>query len=250
MKLDVILPTLNEERSGFFPRVVDSLKIFREAHPGVRVLVCDGGSSDQTCRVVEAAGFDVLQGKAGSRAERINMGLEAVRAELVLFHHPRAVVETAGLAYLLEHGHQYTWGCFGHEFVDNDHALLKFTSWYSSHMRCDARGIVYLDHCPFFNAQKISPLSLRLPSVDIFEDTELSLLLRRYGKPVRLGFQAQCSAVRFDRNGVVKQLFVNQMLKVCYFAKVPHETMNKIYEFSLQFNSTYGDLKSVRGRRG
>lgn len=249
MKLDVILPTLNEERSGFFPRIIESLKRFRATFPDVRVLVCDGGSTDQTLRLAEAAGFDLLQRRAGSRAERINIGLEAVKAELVLFHHPRAVVEPAGLLYLLERGQQYIWGCFGHQFAGNNHALLKFTSWYSDHVRCDARGIVYLDHCPFFNAQKIDPLSLRLPHVDIFEDTELSLLLRRYGKPVRLPFRAQCSAVRFERNGVAKQLLINQVLKLGYFANVPHDTMNKVYEYSLQFNSTYDDVNTTRGRK-
>lgn len=247
MHVDVILPTLNEERSGFFLPVTESLSRFCHEHPGVRVLVCDGGSTDDTRSIAAAARFDVLHRQAGSRAERINLGLEAVRDGIVLLHHPRAVIDPAGLSFLARNGQHLKWGCFGHQFTGIDHPLLRFTSWYSDHVRCDARGIVYLDHCPFFNAQAIEPKKLLLPHLEIFEDTELSLLLRPYGKPTRLPFRAQSSAVRFERNGVARQLLVNQILKLCYFAKVPHDLMNRIYEYNLQFNSTYGDRKSSKG---
>ena len=85
------------------------------------------------------------------------------------------------------------WGAFTHQFSIS-HPLLNFTSWYSNHIRGGLRSIYYLDHCLFAQKQLLLDVGL-LPDIDIFEDTEICLKLRIQGKPIRLPFISQTSAV-------------------------------------------------------
>jgi hypothetical protein len=78
--------------------------------------------------------------------------------------------------------------------------------------------------------------------VPIFEDTELSLILRSSGqRPVRLPEHATTSAVRFRRNGALRQLWLNQKLKLAYHLGLSRDQMNRIYEQGLGLNTRYPD---------
>lgn len=76
-----------------------------------------------------------------------------------------------------------------------------------------------------------------IPDVEIFEDTELSKILKTYSHPIRLTDAAQTSAIRFQKNGLYRQAIMNQVLKLGYSLKVPAKTMNRLYEKGLGLNS-------------
>ena len=244
LNLDVVLPALNETKSGFFAGVVQSLKDFEQNTPGVQVIVTDGGSGDETQKIVKEAGFRLVENAGVSRAARINTGIALSDAPLVLLQHPRAQIEAEGLKFLKSYGEKYKWGCFTHQFSSASHPMLRFTSWYSNCIRVDNKAIAYLDHCPFFNRQYYSQQELVIPDLDIFEDTELSKILSRKGMPARLPYASICSAVRFERNGIWKQLTLNQLMKVCYHTGVSPRLLNEFYEKGLQFNSVYHNRKN------
>ena len=71
---------------------------------------------------------------------------------------------------------------------------------------------------------------------DIFEDTELSKLLLGFGRPVRLAAVARTSAIRFNRNGLWRQAFLNQLMKLAYYLHLPPDRLNRIYEKGLHLN--------------
>lgn len=181
----------------------------------------------------------VSQSEAHSRAERLNIGMHRSHGNIVLFHHPRTYLDPKGIEYLIKlseaNSEQSIWGGFTHCF-DNDHFLLRFTSWYSNNIRARRRGIVYLDHCIFFKRELWHH---DLPKVDIFEDTLLSQFLRKKAPPVILPYQSTTSSIRFQKNGILKQSLINQILKLAFYLKFSDRLMNRFYEKQLSLNSTY-----------
>ena len=230
--ISVILPTFNESSCGYLGPIMSRLARL----PQAEILVIDGGSTDGTVEIVAGHGVEVLSLPGSSRAARLNLGIEQSQGEMLLLHHPRSVIEPDDIELMrtLSGADQLIWGGFTHQF-DFDHPLLRFTSWYSNHIRCDRSGIVYLDHCVFLS-RAIKQSGIKIPDIDIFEDTELSKLLLGFGRPVRLSAKARTSAIRFRRNGMWRQAFLNQLMKIAYHLQLSPDRMNRLYEKGLHLN--------------
>lgn len=181
----------------------------------------------------------VAKHEAPSRAARLNLGFHRAQGEIVLFHHPRSFVDPTGIRFLVKisqrPNRELLWGGFTHQF-DMHHRLLKFTSWYSNRVRARLRGILYLDHCIFFDRRL---WRIDLPNVDIFEDTLLSYEFRKVTMPVVLPYTSTTSAIRFKKNGIYLQAILNQLLKLAFHAHIPHSRLNRVYEGGLELNSKY-----------
>jgi len=210
--LSVVIPTGIEPENSFIVQTLKTLALF----PEIEVVL-------------------VEKGEANSRAQRLNIGFSRTRGSMILFHHPRSVLEPEGLRHLVRSSTMRVWGAFSHEF-DHFHPWLHWTSWYSNNIRGRMNGIFYLDHCIFFHRDLWQG---DIPAVDIFEDTLLSTSLRAHSRPVLLPYRSRTSAVRFLNNGIYLQSFMNQVLKLGYHMGVSHEVMNRIYEKGLGLNSTY-----------
>lgn len=233
-KLSIIIPTFNEIKLGLIPTVLKQLADIRD----VEVIVSDGGSEDETVAVAQRHGARVIGSHSNSRAQRLNLGAQEAKGDFLLFHHPRSIIETKGVEFLVQNRDSLKWGGFTHSF-DVKHPLLSFTSWYSNNIRGAIFGILYLDHGIFMKKsvfEKAGPI----PPVDIFEDTLLSqAMLNVLGKPAILPFLSRTSAVRFTKNGVCKQALINQYLKLMFYLGSDHRKMNKLYEEELALNSRY-----------
>lgn len=231
--ISIVIPTFNESKSGYLKPILTELALLDDAE----ILVIDGGSTDGTLDVLSGFGVTVETLPNSSRAARLKMGIARSSGELTLLHHPRSLVSADAISTLQNWGENNKdfWGGFTHKF-DTQHALLKFTSWYSNVVRCDRKSILYLDHCIFFD-QELADLAVLMPDVEIFEDTVLSKILGRHSSPVRLSGHSMTSAIRFQQNGIYRQALMNQLLKVGYLLKISHKTMNRFYEKGLGLNS-------------
>lgn len=208
--LSVIIPTAGEIENIFFTKTLSMLAAFTE----VEVICIDRAS-------------------AKTRAERLNQGFAKAKGSMILFYHPRSLLDPKGIQYLVQNSEIVFWGAFTHAF-DVIHPLLRFTSWYSNKIRGKINGIFYLDHCIFFHRTLWKE---NLPAIEIFEDTVLSQILKNQIQPVLLPYLSTTSAVRFTKNGVWTQAFMNQVLKIGFHLHVPHAIMNRVYEKGLNLNS-------------
>lgn len=236
--LSIIFSTHNEVSNTFF---FEALKAIPKSTL-FEIIIIDFQSVDGTLDLVKTAqiknpNIQVIETELNSRAARLNLGIKTARFKMILLNHPRSVIEEAGLNYLLENAKDLSWGGFTHSF-DKQHPLLDFTSWYSNNIRADKRSIFYLDHCIFAKKDLLDSVGL-IPEIDIFEDTEISLKLRNLLPGVRLPFRAKTSAIRFQKNGLIKQALLNQYLKISYYLKRDHKKMNSNYEKGLDLNSEY-----------
>ncbi len=87
--ISVIIPTLNSARP--LPRALAPL-VDGVAHGIVRqVIIADGGSTDDTLEVADAAGCDVVMAPRG-RAKQIRTGAEASKGKYLLILYPETVL--------------------------------------------------------------------------------------------------------------------------------------------------------------
>ncbi len=207
--LSIVIPTADEVTNTFFQSYLLQLK----ALPNVEVICVD-------------------KSLAFSRAERLNIGFNRSLGDLILFHHPRSVVDLNGIQFLAAQENRKIWGGFTHRF-DLEHPILNFTSWYSNYFRGRIRSIFYLDHCIFFHRSFFK----ELPAVEIFEDTLLSLQLKKIQRPVLLKFKSTTSSIRFVKNGIYRQVLRNQVSKIAFKLNISHSTINKFYEKNLNLNN-------------
>ncbi|PJZ44560.1 hypothetical protein [Leptospira brenneri] len=204
--LSIIIPTDTGENVLF----QNSLLAFHN-HPQIEIITID-------------------RKEAFTRAERLNIGFHKSKGEIVLFHHPRTKLPTKAIDRLIkiscELDRKMIWGGFIHQF-DQSHSLLRFISWYSNFIRTKWKGIVYLDHCVFFD-RRLWHSDLKIEA--IFEDTELSLKFRKILWPVLLPYPAITSTHRYIKNGILKQSFINLILKFGYFLHLPSSLLFSLYQ--------------------
>lgn len=233
--ISVIIPTYNESQNSF---LIKSLELFSRNLSHFEVILSHGQSLENLLPITTAFPFvKVIPSDLPSRAARINKGIEQSRHPYLLIHHPRSGLTQEGLDYLYQKQNAISWGAFTHQF-DWQPPLLRFTSWYSNHIRGDLRSIYYLDHCLFGQKDLFYQIGL-FPEIDIFEDTEICLRLRKITKGQRIPFTSTTSAIRFQQRGLWRQALLNQSLKWAYYLKTSDQKMNEQYEKDLELNTQY-----------
>lgn len=222
MKVSVVVPVYRNG-ADWLPRILARLSEFEDLE-----VICTGDAplpAGSRARLVRV--------ESPSRGARLQAGIAAASHRMILLHHPRSLIAADGLRWLTAGAGGAPWGGFTHAF-DWNHPLLRFTSWYSNRVRTARRGIIYLDHCVFFDKRL---LTRPIPPVEIFEDTELSLILRESGPPMLAPFGAMTSAVRFRTNGPWRQALLNLRMKLSYLLGSSHQFMNSRYERGLGLNA-------------
>lgn len=228
--LTIILPTYKDLERPLTKNVLDSLS-------GQNVIVVDTPSQDGMKEECQRRGFKYLESLAPNRAGRLNDGLKEVKTDWVLFHHPRSLLDQDALISISKLPRP-CWGAFTHKF-DYKHPLLKFTSFWSNHIRGRLKNIYYLDHCLFSHRDLLQNLPRPFGEVDVFEDTIFCKKLKQISPPIRLKKFSTTSAIRFIENGFCKQAVMNQVLKIGYLLDIDHKLMNRIYEKGMGLNQRY-----------
>ncbi len=233
-RLSIIIPTFNEVRHGYLKKILDELCGIED----VEIIIVDGGSSDGTeklCKSTANSCFFLIQ--KSSRGQRMNYGYKMSKGEIILFHHPRSFISKHAvdeLKKIYADAGQDFWGGFTHKF-DRNSTGLRFTSWYSNHIRRIIFGIIYLDHCIFATRNLIEKTG-GFPEREIFEDTVFSRRLYKFSKSLLLKNNSITSSVRFEENGFLIQSIMNQVMKICFLCGMSDIRMNAIYEKGLNLN--------------
>jgi rSAM/selenodomain-associated transferase 2 len=199
VNLSVVIPTLNE--AATIGRTLEALP------PDVEVVVVDGGSSDETCRIaLERAA--VLQGPRG-RARQMNEGARHTKGDVLLFLHADTLVGEPAFNGMREAlaDPLVEAGAFRLQF-DASGWLLRF---YGTCTRLTPPSLCFGDRGLFVRRDAFEGVG-GFPDLPLFEDVEMVRLLYTRGGFRMLPHHVTTSARRFTNNGVLRQQWRNALL--------------------------------------
>ncbi|MFB1489950.1 MULTISPECIES: glycosyltransferase [unclassified Thiocapsa] len=227
--LSIIIPT---RRVG--PHLEPCLDACRCAFPGAEIIVVVACSGADPVRPVELprppgliAGATQTLFATPGRGPQCNAGARAAAGELLLFLHDDSLLppQAAALTQSAFAADDAELACFRLRF-DDVHWLLGVYGWFS---RFDSLLTSFGDQGILIRRRFFDQLG-GFPDWPLFEDVELLRRARRRARVLKLPGEVTTSAVRFRRNGVVRQQLMNAWLILRYLLGAAPTRLAELYE--------------------
>ena len=227
--ISVIIPTLNAERTlahtlaALVPAVVEG--VVREA------VVVDGGSSDETCAIAEAAGTRLIEAERG-RGAQLEAGANAARGDWLLFLHADTVLdpgwaeEAQGFIERVESGRRGEAAATFRFALDDDGAMPRLVERLVA-LRCRLFGLPYGDQGLLISRRLYRRLGGFRP-LPLMEDVDLVRRLKRR-ELVVLKSRAVTSGERYRREGYLVRSLRNLGCILLYYLRVPPRVLARLY---------------------
>ncbi|MDE2082775.1 MAG: TIGR04283 family arsenosugar biosynthesis glycosyltransferase [Burkholderiales bacterium] len=208
--LCIVMPVLDE--AGTLGERLAALQPLRER--GVRVVVADGGSQDDTL-AIGRAGADLALLAPRGRAAQMNAGAAALPAEVLLFlHADTALPADADRLVLRATACRFAWGRFDVR-IASQRPLLRLVSALMN-LRSRWTGIATGDQAIFVRHELFERVG-GFPDLPLMEDIALSRTLKRTGPPACLRARVTTSARRWERHGAWRTILLMWQLRAAYF---------------------------------
>ena len=229
--LSVIIPTLNAEKT--LPRVLTAL-IPAAVHGLVKeVIVVDGGSTDATSDIVEAAGGKFITAPRG-RGTQLQAGAKVAKGNWLMFLHADTLLEQGWDVEVEKFFEHVAAGRFrGHEIaaafkfaLDDFSGSARFLERAVA-LRCAVLKLPYGDQGLIVNKQLYDRVGGFRP-IPLMEDVDL---VRRIGRRrmVLLRSRAVTGSDRYLKDGYIARMARNALCITLYYLRVPPRVIARIY---------------------
>jgi rSAM/selenodomain-associated transferase 2 len=220
----VVLPARNE--GDTIARALASTRA-----PGVDRIVVDGGSHDGTPDLAVRLGAERVLESAPGRARQLEVGLRAAQGDLVLLLHADTRLEPGWESALRRalRDESVAGGAFRLAFESQRSVYRVIES--GARLRARWLGLPYGDQGLFARRKPLLE-SGGIPQVPIFEDLDLTRLLRRLGRLVLLPERAWTSPRRYERNGALRTLLRNNLALTAWLLDLDRERIARWYRAS------------------
>lgn len=221
--ISIIVPIYNEAKK--LPDFIDCL-FSALAKPDHQIIFVDGGSQDNSCKIIEnTPRCNLIHAKKG-RAKQMNAGAKHAKHSLLYFLHVDCI-PPHGFDELLYHqikkGKKA--GCFQLKF-DHSHFLLDMAAYAT---KFNSRFCRSGDQSLFVDKVLFKALNGFNEDYPICEDVELiDRLYKAYGFTV-LPQKIVTSARRFKENGVLRLHFHHGMIHIMRYLGTPPESLYRYY---------------------
>lgn len=227
--ISVIIPTLNAERtladclSALVPAVVDGL--VQEA------IVVDGGSTDATVAIAEAAGTHFLSAPTG-RGLQLEVGAAHARGNWLLFLHADTVLEpdwpeeARSFIERVETGRRGQAAAVFRFALDDDGIMPRLAERLVA-LRCRLFALPYGDQGLLISRRLYNRLGGFRP-LPLMEDVDLVRRLKRH-ELVMLKSRAVTSSERYRREGYLARSLRNLGCILLYYLRVPAHVLARLY---------------------
>jgi rSAM/selenodomain-associated transferase 2 len=216
-------PTLVHTLASLVPAVVAG--VVQEA------IVADGGSTDDTCAIADAAGTHLVEAPLG-RGTQLDAGAALARGDWLLFLHADTVLEPGWLeeaeAFMerVESGRRRQAAAFFRFSLDDDRFMPRLVEWMVG-LRCHVFALPYGDQGLLISRALYDRLGGFRP-LPLMEDVDLVRRLKRR-EIVMLKSRAVTSAQRYQREGYFARGFRNLGLMLLYYLRVPPRVLARLY---------------------
>lgn len=228
--ISVVIPTLNAEHalvptlSALVPAVVDG--IVQEA------IISDGGSTDDTYVIADAAGTHLVKAPRG-RGTQLEAGAAAAKGDWLLFLHADTVLEpgwageAANFIERIETGRRPQAAAYFRFALDDEGFMPRLIEFLVG-LRCGLFALPYGDQGLLISRAHYQRLGGFRP-LPLMEDVDLVRRLKRrelYGLKTR----AVTSAKRYREDGYLARSFRNLGLTLLYLLRVPPRVLARLYD--------------------
>ncbi|MBN9692712.1 MAG: TIGR04283 family arsenosugar biosynthesis glycosyltransferase [Verrucomicrobia bacterium] len=223
MTISVVIPTWNE--AGELPATLAHLRRVPEV---LEQIVCDGGSTDDTVALAQAAGARTLMAPR-SRGGQLRRGAALARGDVLWFvHADTRVPPTAGQAIeqTLADPHVVAGACLK-EF--RDPPVLTWGSVGRCRWRMRWGQFAYADQAIFVRRSELDAIG-GVPDVPLMEEYLLCAALRRRGRLALAETVVTTSARRLRQRGVLRTYLRMAWINLRHQLGASPETLARIYE--------------------
>ncbi|MDJ0776738.1 MAG: TIGR04283 family arsenosugar biosynthesis glycosyltransferase [Gammaproteobacteria bacterium] len=219
-RLSIVVPVLNEAEilaqtlADIFARDWSSMPL--------EVIVCDGGSSDDSPHIAHSFPCRVLTSEPG-RARQMNLGAGAARGEVLLFLHadsrlpanfdPRQLATAA-------------WGFFPLRLGGRGAGLRVIER--AINLRTRLTRVAGGDQGLFFARTFFESLG-GFPAIPLMEDIAISKTARRLQQPRVLGQPLYSSSRRWREQGLLRTVLLMWWLRFAYWLGADPVRLHEIY---------------------
>ena len=217
----VIVPVFNEEDvlARHLPSLMDL---------GADELVfVDGGSTDGTDQLLEAAGVSWLSSSAG-RARQMNAGAKICASDILIFIHIDTVISKSDLCAVLEAMRESA--MVGGRFnvrLSGSHTAFRIIecmiNWRSRWSRISTG-----DQAMFVRRSVFEHLA-GFPDLPLMEDVEFSCQLKSQGRIACLKNTVTTSSRRWEKHGIMRTVWLMWKLRLLYSLGRPADDLAALY---------------------
>ncbi|MDF1764467.1 MAG: TIGR04283 family arsenosugar biosynthesis glycosyltransferase [Oleibacter sp.] len=221
-ELLVVVPMLNEAEQ--LPELLMHLSQIKDAQ--TQIVFVDGGSTDNSVRIVEQAGCSVIESERG-RAVQMNAGARALSAPVYVFLHADSRLPVDGInaiRHAIANG--ASWGRFDVTIIGK-HPMLKVIA-FMMNWRSRLSGIATGDQTLFISKEAWEKVD-GFPEQPLMEDIDISKRLRSIARPICLHERVITSGRRWEERGVWKTIFLMWQLRFDYWRGASAEKIAERY---------------------
>jgi rSAM/selenodomain-associated transferase 2 len=217
--ISVVIPALNEAEC--IAAAVDSAL----GAGAVDVIVCDGGSTDDTSQRAKRAGAAKIVRSLPGRGIQLNSGAVFAEQPFVLFLHADNRLDADCLNQICQHP-EAVWGAF-RQHIDSPRAVYRVLEWGNA-ARVVVRRMPFGDQAIFVRRDVFKKQG-GFAEIPLMEDVELSRRLRRITRPLLLPGKVTISPRRWQKRGVIRQTMQNWSIQLSYALGTPAERLRQRY---------------------
>jgi rSAM/selenodomain-associated transferase 2 len=227
-QLSVIIPVLDE--AATIGETLAALEPLRGR--GAEVIVVDGGSRDGTLEAARPLADVVITAPRG-RGSQMNAGAAAAHGNVLLFLHAdtrlprdadRLVID--GLAHS-----KRDWGRFDVTIAGRSPLLRVVAAMMN--WRSRVTGIATGDQAMFMTRAAFARAG-GFPDIPLMEDVVMSRRLKATGPPACLAARVMTSGRRWDRDGVVRTIFLMWRLRLAFFLGAEPARLARQYGYGIR----------------
>jgi rSAM/selenodomain-associated transferase 2 len=222
--ISVIIPTLNAQAG--LPACLSALGEGLNEGLIRELILSDGGSTDETLRIAESAGAELVQG-APSRGGQLRRGAEAAQGDWLLFLHADTVLQPgwsgAVIAALPQNGAYY----FQLRFDQKGFAARFVAGW--AKLRARMFGLPYGDQALLIDRASYDAVG-GYADISLMEDVAMARALK--GQLQGLHAIAETSAQKYQRQGWLNRGARNLGLLLRYLTGADPEDLARSYRKS------------------
>lgn len=221
LRISIIIPTLNEEHS-----IAQTLGALARLDESVEVVVVDGGSDDETARVVRACGVRLVESERG-RGAQMHAGARAAEGTVFWFLHADTSPAPDAVNRIVEslRDPNVVGGNFDVRF-NSQRLSAQCLTW--TYRRLRTLGLCYGDSAIFVRREAYERSGGFKP-LPIFEDLDFLRRLKRTGKFVHLPSSVITSGRRFEGGKFLGTFIRWTALQMLYWLGVNPRRLGAFY---------------------